>query len=234
VAEYLKLTRLKRLGYRLSRNPVILFGIVPLFHFAVLQRITYGVPRSWVRERAGIHWTNASILTVGLCVVWLVGFWQFTLVQLPVMFLASSAGVWLFYVQHTFETAYWQRHDRWDFEMAGIAGSTYYELPRALQWMTANIGFHHIHHLDSRIPNYRLQECFDQNSRFQRVHRLTLWQSLSCMTLKLFDEEQGRMVSFRDIDTSKSSPSHAHLRSELVTPRSGGRRPDQRVESHSM
>jgi omega-6 fatty acid desaturase (delta-12 desaturase) len=204
VEEYLKLTRLKRFVYRLWRNPVIQFGILPLLHFAVMQRLTYGIPHSWKRERASVYWTNALVFAVGLFTVWLVGPWQFFLVHAPVMFLASSAGVWLFFVQHNFETAYWQRHDHWEFELAGIEGSSYYELPRGLQWLTANIGFHHIHHLDSRIPNYRLQECFDQNSEFQHVHRLTLWQSLSCVSLKLFDEEQGRMVGFRDLAAIRS------------------------------
>ena len=197
VAEYQKLTRMQQRGYRLLRNPVIQFGVTPLVYFAILQRLTRSVPQSWNRERAGIHWTNAIMLAGTVTGIWLLGLWQFVFVHLPVVYFASSAGVWLFYVQHNFETAYWQRHDEWDFELAGIAGSSYYHLPRALQWLTANIGFHHIHHLDSRIPNYRLQECFEQNTAFQGVPRLTLWQSLSCMSLKLFDEETGKMVGFR-------------------------------------
>ena len=199
VAEYLKLTPLQRVGYRLLRNPVILFGISPLVYFAVLQRFTYSLPRSWNQERAGVYRTNLMLLASVLAVGWLVGFRQFLLVHAPVTLLACSAGVWLFYVQHNFETTYWQHHDQWDFGMAGIAGSSYYHLPKGLQWFTANIGFHHIHHLDSRIPNYRLQECFEENAEFQRVNRLTLWQSLSCVTLKLWDEDAGKMVGFRDL-----------------------------------
>ena len=205
VAEYLKLTPLNRLGYRLSRNPVILFGISPLVYFAILQRFTYNLPRSWNQERAGVHWTNLVMFASVLAFGWFVGFRQFLLVHAPVTFLASSAGVWLFYVQHNFETTYWQRHNRWDFGTAGIEGSSYYHLPRGLQWFTANIGFHHIHHLDSRIPNYRLQECFDENSEFQQVNRLTLWQSMSCITLKLWDEDAGKMVGFRDLNNCKTT-----------------------------
>jgi len=201
----LKLTPLNRLGYRLSRNPVILFGISPLVYFAILQRFTYNLPRSWNQERASVHWTNLVLFASVLAFGWFVGFRQFLLVHAPVAFLASSAGVWLFYVQHNFERTYWQRHNCWDFGTAGIAGSSYYHLPRGLQWLTANIGFHHIHHLDSRIPNYRLQECFDENSEFQRVNRLTLWQSLSCVTLKLWDEDAGKMVGFRDLNNCKTA-----------------------------
>jgi len=209
VNEYLKLSRLKQLGYRMFRNPVVQFGIAPLVYFAVLQRFTINVPRSWTRERAGIYWTNALVLAAGLGIVWLVGFWSFVLVHLPVLFLATSAGVWLFFVQHTFEDAYWERHDDWDFELAGSAGSTYYQLPASLQWFTGNIGFHHIHHLDSRIPNYRLQECFDQNTDLQQVKRFTIWQSLSCVRFKLFDEESGRMVGFRNLNARNAAATSA-------------------------
>jgi len=206
VREYLQLTPLKRLGYRLYRNPFVLFGVAPVVYFVVLRRFTYDLPRSWKRERASVHCTNLAILVCVLGIGWFVGFRQFLLVHVPVTVLASSLGVWLFYVQHNFEETYWQRHDRWDFEIAGMAGSSYYQLPKGLQWLTANIGFHHIHHLDSRIPNYRLQECFDGNSVFQRVNRLTLWQSFSCVTLKLWDENEGKMVGFQSLEGSGNAP----------------------------
>ncbi len=196
VAEYRNLPPLKQLGYRLFRNPLIQFGIAPLVYFAILQRFTLNVPRSWTHERAGIYWTNALIAATFLSVIWLIGFWPFVLVHLPVLLLATSAGVWLFFVQHTFEEAYWEHHEHWNFEQAGADGSTYYQLPTLLQWFTGNIGFHHIHHLDSRIPNYRLQECFNQNTDLQQVQRFTVWQSLSCVKFKLFDEKSGKMVGF--------------------------------------
>lgn len=199
VAEYLTLTPMKRLGYRIYRNPLVFFGIGPVLHFAILQRFTINVPRSWNKERAAVHGTNLALLGSLLAVVWLVGFPQFLLVHVPVTILASSAGAWLFYVQHNFETTYWQRHELWDFESAASTGSSYYDLPRGLQWLTANIGFHHIHHLDSRIPNYRLPECFAKNLEFQQAKRITLWQSLSCASLKLWDEDAGRMVGFQNV-----------------------------------
>jgi omega-6 fatty acid desaturase (delta-12 desaturase) len=206
VREYLQLTSLKRLGYRLYRNPFVLFGIAPVVYFVVLRRFTYDLPRSWKRERASVHCTNLALLVCLFSICWLVGLRQFLLVHVPVTTLASSLGVWLFYVQHNFEATYWQRHDSWDFGIAGMAGSSYYHLPKGLQWLTANIGFHHIHHLDSRIPNYRLQECFDGNSVFQRVNQFTLRQSLSCVTLKLWDENEGKMVGFQNLGGSGSAP----------------------------
>jgi acyl-lipid omega-6 desaturase (Delta-12 desaturase) len=199
VAEYQALTPMKRLGYRIYRNPLFFFGIGPILYFAVLQRFTATVPASWHKERAGIHATNLAVLASFLAVGWLVGYRDFLLVHLPVTILGSSAGAWLFYVQHNFERTYWQRHDRWNFETAATTGSSYYELPRGLQWLTANIGFHHIHHLDSRIPNYRLQECFEKNPEFQQANRITLRQSLSCASLKLWDEDAGQMVGFQNL-----------------------------------
>jgi omega-6 fatty acid desaturase (delta-12 desaturase) len=129
-----------------------------------------------------------------------IGLQQFLLIHLPVVALAASAGVWLFYVQYNFPATCWQRHDSWDYFVAGISGSSYYQLPKILERLTANIGLHHIHHLDSRIPNYRLQQCFDENPEFQRVNRLTFWNSLFCASLKLWDEDEARLVGFPEVD----------------------------------
>lgn len=205
VNEYLRLTPLKRLAYRLHRNPFILFGVGPFVYFAILRRFTFDLDPSWKKERISIHATNLALLASILGVGWLVGYREFVMVHLPVAILASSLGVWMFYVQHTFEDTYWEHHDNWDFEAAAITGSSYYHLPRGLQWLTANIGFHHIHHLDSRIPNYRLQECFDRNPEFQQVTRLTIWQSLSCISFKLWDEKQGKMVGFKNLENTGNS-----------------------------
>lgn len=199
VDEYLQLTPRGRLGYRLYRNPLILFVVAPFVYFVFLQRFTFGLPKTWKKERANVYLTNVILLVGVLGACWLFGPREFLMVQLPVTILASSLGVWLFYVQHNFEGTYWERHDDWDFAIAGMQGSSFYHLPRILHWLTANIGFHHIHHLDSRIPSYRLPECYDSNSVFQQVHRLTLWQSLSCIGLKLWDEDAGKMVSFADL-----------------------------------
>jgi omega-6 fatty acid desaturase (delta-12 desaturase) len=200
VKEYCKLSPLRRLIYRIHRHPAILFGIGPFLYFVVFQRFAFYEPRSWKKERASVHWTNVALLVIVALISWVIGFKQLLLIHVPVVAIGSSAGVWLFYVQHQFETGYWQRHDRWNYFDAGFAGSSYYQLPAWLQWFTANIGLHHIHHLDSQIPNYNLQECFDENPALQQVARLTLWESLSCASLKLWDEEKSEMVGLSKIE----------------------------------
>ena len=197
VAEYRKLTPLGRLTYRIHRNPLVLFGIAPVLYFAVWQRFAVE-PAAWKAERASVHWTNLGILICGALMWRLAGLQPLLLIHLPVVVLASSAGVWLFYVQHQFAPSYWQHHENWEYFAAGMEGSSYYQLPKPLQWLTANVGLHHVHHLDSQIPNYRLQECLDENPQLGRVHRLTLRESLSCASLKLWDEGQSKMVGFRD------------------------------------
>jgi omega-6 fatty acid desaturase (delta-12 desaturase) len=206
VAEYQKLSSLQRLVYRVHRHPVILFGIAPFLYFVVFQRFAFYEPLSWKKERANVYWTNLALLVGLLIMAWLIGLKQFLLVHLPIAAIASSAGVWIFYVQHHFESAYWRRRESWDYFDAGTAGSSYYQLPALLQWFTANIGLHHIHHLDSRIPNYNLQKCFDENPALQRVHRLTILQSLSCTSLKLWDEERAEMVGFPKLDRADAGP----------------------------
>jgi acyl-lipid omega-6 desaturase (Delta-12 desaturase) len=200
VQEYRKLSPLGRLIYRIHRHPAILFGIGPFLYFVVLQRFAFYEPRTWKQERASVHWTNVALLAGVALISWIVGFKQFLLIHVPVVAIGSSAGVWLFYVQHQFETGYWRKHERWNYFDAGFAGSSYYQLPALLQWFTANIGLHHIHHLDSKIPNYNLQECFDENPALQHVARLTLWESLSCASLKLWDEEKSEMVRLSEIE----------------------------------
>lgn len=148
-------------------------------------------------EWASIHWTNLAILAV-VAIMWkTIGIQRFLMVQLPIITVASSIGVWLFYVQHQFEHTYWQHSSGWDFHTAALRGSSYYDLPKILRWFTGNIGLHHIHHLCSRIPNYRLQECFNANPELQQVTRLTLRQSLAGISLTLWDEEQQKLVRFR-------------------------------------
>ena len=196
VREYQQASPLRRFGYRLYRNPLVLLLIGPVFHFVVRQRFTWGLPKTWKKERASVHLTNLAILGLALLMCWLVGWQKLLLIQGPVILLASSFGVWMFYVQHQYEEAYWQPHARWDYVEAALAGSSYYRLPRVLQWFTANIGLHHLHHLDSRIPNYLLPKCLAEHPELQAERTLLLWESLSCISLKLWDEEQGRMVGF--------------------------------------
>jgi omega-6 fatty acid desaturase (delta-12 desaturase) len=199
VGEYCKLRPLRKLLYRFHRHPFVLFGIGPFIYFVIFQRFTFHDRRLSRKERAGVHWTNVGLLAAAGLMGWLVGFGPFLSIHVPMLAIAASAGAWLFYVQHHFESTYFRRHDRWDYFDAGLAGSSYYQLPAPLRWITADIGLHHIHHLDSQIPNYRLQECFKENPALQRVARLTLSDSLSCASLKLWDEEKSEMVGLSKI-----------------------------------
>jgi acyl-lipid omega-6 desaturase (Delta-12 desaturase) len=199
VREYRALSALKRWQYRLHRHPLVLFGIGPFLYFVIFQRFTFYDAGMTTKERTGIYWTNLGLVAAGALMTWLVGFKVLLLIHLPILILAASAGSWLFYVQHHFEDTYWRRHDRWNYFDAGLAGSSYYKLPRLLSWFTADIGLHHIHHLDSRIPNYRLQACYDENPALQRVFRLGLRESLACASLRLWDEERSEMVGLSEV-----------------------------------
>ena len=194
VTEYLRLSSFRRFMYRLYRNPLVLFGIGPTLHFVIMQRFCMPQFTRGGRERASVYATNAGLLAL-LTILWLtIGIRPLLLVQVPVMLLASSAGVWLFYVQHQFERVYWETEDGWDYVAAAMQGSSYYVLPKPLEWLTCHIGLHHIHHLTPGVPNYRLQQCLNENPELQRANRLTLRQSLRCASLKLWDEELKMLV----------------------------------------
>jgi omega-6 fatty acid desaturase (delta-12 desaturase) len=150
--------------------------------------------------------TNVASAFLITGMIWLVGLGPFLLVHLPITLLAASMGVWLFYVQHQFEETYWDREDAWDFYRAGAHGSSFYDLGPVLHWFTGNIGYHHIHHLSSRIPNYRLAEAFRENPEMQRVTRLTLRESLRCARLRLWDEDKRTMVGWRELRQTASLP----------------------------
>ncbi len=188
-----------RLRYRLYRSAAVLLVLGPAFQFLIKHRFPFDIPWSWKREWASVLWTNVAIAAVygGLCAA--LGWRTVALVHLPIVLFAGVLGVWLFYVQHQFHETYWEHDDAWDFYRAGVHGSSFYDLPRLLHWFTANIGYHHIHHLASLIPNYRLAECFRDNPALQRVTRLTFRQSLRCARLKLWDEERRALVSFREL-----------------------------------
>jgi omega-6 fatty acid desaturase (delta-12 desaturase) len=194
VQEYLESSLWKRFAYRLARNPLVLFVIAPLIMFLVVQR--FASPKAGFRERASVWWTNLGIaaMAVGLC--WLFGIKDYLLIQLIGSSVAGGVGVWLFYVQHQFEDVYWERGDNWDYAAAALQGSSFYKLPRILQWFSGNIGFHHIHHLSVRIPNYKLQKCHEADPLFQKVKPITLFASLRTVTLRLWDEKSRRLVSY--------------------------------------
>jgi len=193
VQEYLEAPWWKKLGYRIMRHPLFMFTIGSMFVFTVTQR--FSGPDDGKRERASVAWTNLALAALIGLMIWLVGWKTYLLVQLPVLFLGTSAGVWLFYVQHNFDPTYWERHNKWDFVRAGFEGSSFYKLPGILQWFTGNIGYHHIHHLSPKIPNYKLPKCYRENSVFH-VPPMTLLASLSSLRMRLWDEEQRIMVGW--------------------------------------
>jgi omega-6 fatty acid desaturase (delta-12 desaturase) len=194
VAEYNALPWHKRLGYRLFRNPLVMFGFGPIWAMIVAPRF---VPRGVrPRIRRSIIATNVALTVIvgGLC--WVIGWQAFLLVQLPTAWLAGSAGVFLFFVQHQFEDAYWESTEEWSYADAALQGSSYLKLPKVLQFFTGNIGVHHVHHLSARIPNYNLQRAHDANPIFHEVPTLSLWDGIRTVRLKLWDEDRGRLVTW--------------------------------------
>ncbi len=197
IEEYVALSRWNRFKYRIFRNPFVMFGIGPLFMFFISHRTVS--PSSGKKERRGVYWTNAALAALVIAMSFLIGFWSYVAVMLPVLSLAGTFGVWLFYVQHQFEDSYWVRHKEWSFESAALEGSSFYKLPKILQWFSGNIGFHHIHHLSPRIPNYFLNKCQNATPLFQEVKAITLLQSLKALTYRLWDEKRRVLVGFRYI-----------------------------------
>jgi omega-6 fatty acid desaturase (delta-12 desaturase) len=195
VQEYLEASRWKKFAYRLARNPVILFVIAPLFIFLIKQRFSNA--KASRRERYSVYLTNVGILGLGIALSYAFGIKAYLLIQLTLMAIAGSAGVWLFYVQHQFEGVYWGRSEEWDYEMAALQGSSFYKLPKVLQWFSGNIGFHHIHHLSPRIPNYHLEKCHRAEPLFQNVKPITLFSSLKSFSFRLWDEQHQRLVGYR-------------------------------------
>jgi omega-6 fatty acid desaturase (delta-12 desaturase) len=199
VKEYRNSPSLKRLKYRAYRHPFFLFVIAPGLLFILCHRLTYNIPREWKRERRNVHLTNLGIVAVLVAAWCTIGLSTFLLVYAPIIILASSIGSWLFFIQHQYEHAYWQPHASWEFSRSAFEGSSYYRLPRVLQWFTGNIGFHHIHHLESRIPNYNLPRCFAVVPELRQAVTLGIWDSVQCSRLKLWDEQLQRMVTFREV-----------------------------------
>jgi len=199
VAEYRAMTRWKRFLYRLPRHPVIAHIVLPPLVFMVLYRVPFDTPANWAKERRAVYWLNAA-LVAGICALGItVGFVSVLLVQLPVMVVASIIGVWLFAVQHRFEDSRWAREQQWSYRGASLEGSSFLKLPKILQWFTGNIGFHHIHHLAPRIPNYRLERCYRNVDALKENSPLTLRPALSAVRLALWDEDRQRLVRFKDV-----------------------------------
>jgi omega-6 fatty acid desaturase (delta-12 desaturase) len=199
VREYLALSRWGRLKYRAYRNPLVMFGLGPIYLFLLQHRVPAGLMRTGWQPWLSTMSTNLVIAAAVAATIALIGAQSFLVVHLPIVLLAGSAGVWLFYVQHQFEGTVWAEEGAWNMQDAALYGSSHYDLPGVLRWFTANIGVHHVHHLCSRIPFYRLRRVLKQHPELGDVGRLTLWQSFRCVRLSLWDETRRKLVSFADV-----------------------------------
>jgi omega-6 fatty acid desaturase (delta-12 desaturase) len=196
VAEYDDSPWLRRVGYRLFRNPLVMFGLGPIFSLVIKPRLVSRSARA--RIRRSVIGTNIVLAVLVTAVCWLIGWQEYLLLQWPAALLAGMAGVWLFYVQHQFEDTYWRGSDGWSYFDAALSGSSYLKLPKLLQFFTGNIGLHHVHHLNARIPNYNLQRAHDENAVFHSVPTLSLLDGLRAVRLKLWCEDRGRLVTFAE------------------------------------
>lgn len=199
VEEYLSKPKWRRFMYRLYRSPLVMFGLGPSFVFMLQQRLPIGQMKGGLRPWMSAMTTNLSIAVLFGVMMWLVGIGPFLMVHLPIVAIAATIGVYLFYVQHQFEDTFWEEADQWSHQDAALYGSSYLDLPKALSWLTANIGVHHIHHLYSRVPYYRLPELIRDYPELREVRRITLGRSFSLIKLKLWDAERKRLISFSEL-----------------------------------
>ena len=198
VKEYEARTWWGKLQYRLYRHPLVLFGLGPSYVFIFLHRVVSGPLKGTPNPWASTMLTNLAIALVWAVMIYAIGLWTFLLIELPIVIGGASIGVWLFYIQHQFDPTHWEQHENWQREDAALHGSSYYDLPKPLMWLTANIGIHHVHHLSSRIPYHRLPQVLKDFPTLKSVGRLTFWQSLKCVRLALWDEETKQLISFRE------------------------------------
>lgn len=199
VEEYRAGTPSARLRYRIYRHPIVMFGVGPAYLFLLQHRLPMGMMREGWRPWLSTMGTTAAFALGAGALIWAIGVKAFLLIHVPIFLVGAAAGVWLFYVQHQFEHTYWEKSEDWNVRDAALLGSSYYDLPGVLKWFTANIGVHHVHHLCSQIPYYRLTEVLRDHPELREVGHLTLWQSVKCARLVLWDEASRRLVSFRQL-----------------------------------
>lgn len=197
VDEYLEASAFKRLQYRLYRNPLVMFGLGPIYSFLIMNRFNRKEARK--AERLNTYLTNLIIALVVAVLCLVIGWKSFLLVQAPIFLISGTLGIWLFYVQHTFEDSYFEEDKHWEYVRAAVEGSSFYKLPKLLQWLTGNIGYHHVHHLSPRVPNYMLEEVHNNTAPLQNVPTITLSTSLSSLKFRLWDEQQKKFVTYKAI-----------------------------------
>ncbi len=193
--EYLEAKWSKRLGYRFFRNPLVMFGLGPIFMFLLTQRLPF--PNYGKKQTMNVIWANLAILAVAGMMSYLIGWQAYLLIQIPVIWIAGAFGIWLFYVQHQFEETYWERDEEWNYVASALLGASFYKLPGILQWFSGNIGYHHIHHLSPRIPNYKLDQAHENSPLIQKwAQKIDLTESWRTIRLKVWDEPVRRMRGF--------------------------------------
>ncbi|TBL77268.1 fatty acid desaturase [Paenibacillus thalictri] len=197
VDEYVASSRLRKLIYRIYRNPLVMFGVGPIFIFLIDYR--FNRKKAGKKERMNTYLTNAGIVAIAGALCWALGWQSFLLVQGPIFMIAGIAGIWLFYVQHQFEDTYFEHDQEWDYVSAALQGSSFYKLPKVLQWITGNIGYHHIHHLSPRVPNYYLQAVHQDNAYLQNVPTITFLSSLRALRYRVWNERTKKFIAFKDI-----------------------------------
>jgi omega-6 fatty acid desaturase (delta-12 desaturase) len=198
VGEYRALPLRRRIAYRLYRHPLVMFGIGPTWLFVFEQRLPVGMMKDGMTPWVSTMATNVAIAFAVAFTAWFVGLGAFLVVHLPIVILAGSIGIWLFYVQHQFEETEWAREPDWEFQHAALYGSSYYDLPALLSWFTGNIGIHHVHHLSAKVPHYRLPEVLRDHPELKTIGRITLIDSFRFVKLALWDETRGKLVTFRE------------------------------------
>lgn len=197
VDEYREASIWMRLAYRLYRNPIVMFGLGPIYVFLITNRFNRKGAR--LKERLNTYLTNVAIVALVVVLGLTLGWESFLLVQVPIFWISGAAGIWLFYVQHTFEDAYFEEDKEWEYVKAAVEGSSYYKLPKLLQWLTGNIGYHHVHHLSPRVPNYKLEAVHNNTQPLQNVPTISLATSLSSLKFRLWDEQKKKFVGYKDI-----------------------------------
>ncbi|KJB87939.1 fatty acid desaturase [Paenibacillus sp. E194] len=218
VEEYEEASWWTRLAYRVYRNPVVMLCIGPIAIFLITYR--FNVKGAKRKERVNTHITNIGIVVLYALLCWAIGWQAFLMIQGPIFILSGMLGIWLFYVQHQFEETYFEHEDEWSYVKAAVEGSSYYKLPKLLQWITGNIGFHHVHHLSPKVPNYNLEKAHDASIPLQKATTITLRTSLKSLRFRLWDEERKVFVSFKEHKQMLLQKS-GRIRSSIKPPRAG-------------
>ena len=207
VNEYSKLSKVQRFGYRVFRHSFVLFGLVPTYYVLIHNRLPLIKLKGWEKARRSLIWNNALVISASVLIGLILGWKALVFVHLPILIVFGSIAIWFFYVQHQHEYSYKQWKDKWDYTLAAIQGSTFYNLPKFFHWLTGNIGYHHIHHLNSLVPSYQLAKCHEENPIFDEIAvKMTFKESLSCAFNKLWDEQQQKMISFREYYRRQGQP----------------------------